>query len=74
MLKNVKIFLNKIFSYNMSCLLLFPGIISGIIISALGACKTSILGTLLMSIGMVTSGFVTSSYLLYVTYGLTAGR
>ena len=56
------------------CLVLFvSGIVSGIVISAIGICKTSIAGSLLMTVGMVTSAFVTDPHLLYVTYGLTAG-
>ena len=54
-------------------ILFSSGIVSGVIISAVGTCKTGIVGSLLMAVGMVSSAFVTTPYLLYATYGITAG-
>ena len=49
------------------------GLISGILVSVFGVCSMTIAGALLMTVGMVTSGFVASPYILYITYGVIAG-
>ena len=41
--------------------------------SVFGVCSMTIAGALLMTVGMVTSGFVASPYILYITYGVIAG-
>ena len=43
------------------------------VVTTLGMCLTTVAGSLLMTVGMVSSAFVSNPYLLYVTYGLTAG-
>ena len=53
--------------------IVFAGLVSGIVMSVVGVCITTIAGSLLMTVGMVTSGLVTNPYLLYLTYGVTAG-
>ena len=52
---------------------MFAGVVSGIIVKLRGVCVATVAGSLLMTIGMVSSGFVTSLYLLYLTYGVAAG-
>ena len=46
---------------------------SGILVSVYGSHTTTVIGSLIMTVGMVTSGFVTIPYLLYITYGVIAG-
>ena len=53
--------------------IVFAGLVSGVVMSVVGVCITTIAGSLLMTVGMVTSGLVTNPYLLYLTYGVTAG-
>ena len=52
---------------------IFAGVVSGIIVKLRGVCVATVAGSLLMTIGMLSSGFVTSPYLLYLTYGIVAG-
>ena len=62
----ISLFTNTFFS-------ILAGLVSGILVSIVGVCITTIAGSLLMTVGTVSSGFVTSPYLLYLTYGVTAG-
>ena len=53
---------------------LFSGIITGVLVSKFGVCISTVVGSLLMTIGMVASAFVPSPYLLYLTYGVIGGK
>ena len=44
------------------------------LVSTVGVCITSVAGSLLMTVGMVASAFSSSPYLLYLTYGVIAGK
>ena len=54
-------------------LFFFSGVVAGVVVTTFGMCFTTVAGSLLMTVGMVSSAFVSNPYLLYVTYGLTAG-
>ena len=57
----------------MAQLYYFSGLISGILVSLYGSHVTAVVGSVVMTVGMVTSGLVSSPYLLYLTYGVIAG-
>ena len=52
---------------------ILAGIVSGIIVSIYGVCVTAVAGSLMVTVGLFSSGFVSSPYLLYLTYGVISG-
>ena len=52
---------------------ILAGIVSGIIISIYGVCVTAVAGSLMVTVGLFSSGFVSSPFLLYLTYGVISG-